>query len=69
MMTRTDYEATATALKSLPVGARVGVYNRLARVYVQRSPDFDPLKFGEIMGLPKLFCITRQQVNTHNQKR
>lgn len=71
MMTKTDYEVTAVALRTLPVGARVGVYTRLIRVYVKRSNDFDPWKFGESMGLPPLFRMTRKQIthNTTNQKR
>jgi hypothetical protein len=70
MMTKTDFQVTAEAMRSLPIGARVGVYRKLVEVYVKRSEDFDPYRFGKSMGLPTIFCTHRSDINPNTtQKR
>lgn len=50
MMTKTDYEATADAIRSVAMdeGTRSRIVASLTRTYKNRNPKFNPNKFARL---------------------
>ena len=54
-----DYEAIASALRStLSRRDRLRVYRHLVPALTRTQPRFNPLKFGDSLGLPRMLIDT-----------
>lgn len=57
MMVQSDYEAVGSALRlSLPLRQRIKVYRKMVPLLAERNTRFNPVRFGESMGIPRLLC-------------
>jgi hypothetical protein len=68
MMNHRDYETVASALRlSLGYADRVRVYRHLAPMLIANNGKFDPLRFGESLGISQNVC--RMVLTDHINKK
>lgn len=56
MMDHKDYKVIASALRNMPLRDKIAVYRRLSPALIADNGRFDPIKFGEVMKIPRLLC-------------
>jgi hypothetical protein len=69
VMKARDYEAVASALRAtLPVKDRLRVYRHMVPALEASQPRFNPSKFGESLGLPRLLIDSIVELHTTKEE-